>query len=151
VTLKYTDGEFTMLDKESADKLPNKTAEVPGTGGKYIVSLEMFHQLHCLNLLRKHNYPERYPNYRVFYPNGTRIPSAPVQQYHLDHCIDRLRQGVMCAGDLGTLFWTWDESREKYMINMQSTHSCRNFDKIREWALEKMLPGSEIDSSIITS
>jgi len=48
------DGAFTMLDKQSADQLPNKTVEIPGTG-KYIVSLELFHQLHCLvSILREY-------------------------------------------------------------------------------------------------
>lgn len=44
----YGGGGFMMIMKDAADKLPNKTAEVPGKPGEYIITLEVFHQLHCL-------------------------------------------------------------------------------------------------------
>jgi len=121
---------FSLIDEKSQAKLPNKSVEVPGTG-KYLVTLEMFHKLHCLNVLRMTNYPDRYPEYNLFNENGKRLM---MRQGHVDHCIDRLRQGVMCSGDTGTLYWTWIEDLQQYRINMSSTHSCRNYDKIRDWA-----------------
>lgn len=45
---QYLGAGFMMIDKLSAQKLPNATVEVPGTNGKYIITLEIFHQLHCL-------------------------------------------------------------------------------------------------------
>ncbi|KAI1317917.1 hypothetical protein F5Y16DRAFT_406501 [Xylariaceae sp. FL0255] len=144
----YGGAGFMMVNKETADKLPNKTAEVPGTGGKYIITLEMFHQLHCLNILRKHLYPDRFPEYRIFNDDGEKVP---LMQEHFEHCIDRLRQGVQCSGDTGTLYWTWRENTQVWGINMQSTHSCRNFEKIRDWAYSINTPPEEIDPIIFTS
>ena len=42
------DGGFTLINPSAAARLPNKTAKLPRTNGKHIVSLEVFHQLHCL-------------------------------------------------------------------------------------------------------
>ncbi len=38
----------------------NRSSEIPGEPGRYVVSLDVFHQLHCLNGLRKLVYPETY-------------------------------------------------------------------------------------------
>lgn len=44
---------------------------LPGTED-YLVELEVYHQLHCLNVLRKLLYPERYHLLeRVSWKNGT--------------------------------------------------------------------------------
>jgi len=39
---------LSQIDKESARQLPNKTAPIPGDEKRYIVGLDVFHQLHCL-------------------------------------------------------------------------------------------------------
>jgi hypothetical protein len=36
-----------------------------------MIQLEVFHNLHCLNMLRKSLYPEQYPEMVEYYPNGT--------------------------------------------------------------------------------
>lgn len=46
-----------------AAQLPNCTTRIPGDDNGYIVGLDVFHQLHCLNHLRKTLYPDRY---RIF-------------------------------------------------------------------------------------
>ena len=68
---------LSQIDKESARRLPNKTAPIPGDEEHYIVGLDVFHQLHCLvsilllhiarrapqksqNHIRKSLYPNRY-------------------------------------------------------------------------------------------
>ncbi len=43
-----------------AAKLPNKTTSIPGRPNEFVVELDVFHQLHCLNTLRKTFYPDRY-------------------------------------------------------------------------------------------
>jgi len=37
----------------------------------YIIELEVFHQLHCLNDIRKAFYPERYPGKWPYNEDGT--------------------------------------------------------------------------------
>ena len=50
----------TRVDKESADQLVNRTSEIPNDPGYYITALDVFHQMHCLNNLRKAVWPEYY-------------------------------------------------------------------------------------------
>ena len=50
----------TRIDKDSADQLVNRTSEVPDDPGYYITALDVFHQMHCLNNVRKAVWPEYY-------------------------------------------------------------------------------------------
>lgn len=50
----------------------------------------------------------------------------------------------MCAGNIGTVYHRWDPERKpkpRWMINMEVTYRCRNFDRIREWAVQNEVPG----------
>jgi hypothetical protein len=48
------------IPKESAAQLVNWTSPIPGDEGNYITMLDVFHQIHCLNIIRRSVYPERY-------------------------------------------------------------------------------------------
>lgn len=50
----------SKIPEEQARKLANETLTPPGTK-EYLIELDIFHQLHCLNDLRKAFYPDRYP------------------------------------------------------------------------------------------
>lgn len=39
---------MNRIPKSQAALLPNKTAPIPGDDGYYIITLDVFHQLHCL-------------------------------------------------------------------------------------------------------
>ena len=55
---------------------------------------------------------------------------------HLSHCLDALRQSLMCSVDITPLPWEWDpiDKRSKEVAEVQ--HTCRNFEKVKQWALE---------------
>ena len=42
------DTKATFVPSLAASRLPNRTVVVPGSDGDGIISLEVFHQLHCL-------------------------------------------------------------------------------------------------------
>jgi len=91
----YAGTARTLIDETVASKLPNKTVKLE-TGkhaGKYMVQLEVFHQLHCLvrlhaclsyfdlsnakqNGLRKSLYPDRFPDDSVTDADGKVIQAA---------------------------------------------------------------------------
>ncbi len=50
---------ITAIPADDAAKLQTETLQIPGSRD-YLVQLGVFHQLHCLNALRKALYPERY-------------------------------------------------------------------------------------------
>ncbi|KAK0652624.1 hypothetical protein B0T16DRAFT_505210 [Cercophora newfieldiana] len=89
------------------------------------VVLEDFHQLHCLNNLRKATWPDYYKE------------SSPqkddVTRHHLDHCIEILRIALMCFSDV-TPITTKFLSKTHAEPDFSTLHTCRNFDKIRDYA-----------------
>ncbi|KAF9523981.1 hypothetical protein CPB83DRAFT_949088, partial [Crepidotus variabilis] len=117
---------ISRTPKSSAAQLVNKTIPIPGD-----TDLEVFHQLHCLNMLRL----------LVFSHNATLHNSDdPLQGIvHLFHCIDSIRQSVMCSVDITPIPWQWgfEDKVARPVADIQ--HTCRNFDKVREWAKENHL------------
>ncbi|TEA14916.1 Cyclochlorotine biosynthesis protein O [Colletotrichum sidae] len=124
----------SMINRDQAAKLVNKTVPVPNAfgdyDGTYVVMLGVFHQLHCVNLLRKSLYKDK--------PWPT-DPDDPFSLMHLEHCIDALRQAVMCSADVTPHPWVWKDGQNREVADVM--HSCRNFDAIRDWAQLKSQAG----------
>ncbi|TFK37916.1 hypothetical protein BDQ12DRAFT_606952, partial [Crucibulum laeve] len=99
-------------------------------GGGVMASLEVFHQLHCVNMLRKYTYLEYYKSDPLFQskPHGIRL--------HLDHCIEMLRTVITCTGDVGVITYDWVKGNDSPSPNFNTMHQCRNFNKIQEWNIQ---------------
>lgn len=54
---------ISEIPYSAARQLPNATEWIPGSDNQYLVELDVFHQLHCLNSIRKTFFPERYPDF----------------------------------------------------------------------------------------
>ncbi|KAI9733819.1 MAG: hypothetical protein M1818_007086 [Claussenomyces sp. TS43310] len=129
---------ISRIDKMSAMQLPNHTAPIPGDSDHYIVGLDVFHQIHCLNNLRQLIWPERYQSLEQHVSD----PADHEEHInHLDHCVDSLRQSLMCHSDISTLWWEWIPSNQRTLAHADTTHTCRNFDKIWQWAVDHELTG----------
>ncbi|GLI82149.1 hypothetical protein PoHVEF18_010551 [Penicillium ochrochloron] len=96
-------------------------------GGGYMASDMYTHELHCLNFLRKATYPEYYNESHGF----TDLPH--VVRLHLDHCIELLRQFVVCQGDVGLYTFQWLEHYPTPYPKFSTWHQCRNTDSIEAW------------------
>ena len=51
---------ISHIDHSSAIQLPNATELIPGSDDQYIIQLQVSHLLHCLNLIRKTLYPDKF-------------------------------------------------------------------------------------------
>jgi hypothetical protein len=60
---------------------------------------------------------------------------------HLDHCVDSLRQAIMCSSDISTLFFDGSTRLHKNLVVAKTTHTCRNFEKIKKWAQARPVHG----------
>ena len=56
--------------------------------------------------------------------------------YHIAHCFDYLRQGILCAGDL-TLEGNNTARYPGVEVPWGTTHRCVNWKAAREWADER--------------
>ncbi|KAK7047091.1 hypothetical protein VNI00_006755 [Paramarasmius palmivorus] len=120
------------ISKHEADQLPLKTVRIPNDPSHYIVELDVFHQLHCLNIIRKALHRDYYQQLHVH--NGHTMESKQDEDEHIAHCIDHLRQSIMCASDVSTIVWQWIPERNRTMGRSGVPHTCRDFEKISEWA-----------------
>lgn len=55
------------------------------------------------------------------------------------HCLDLLRQSIMCSSDISVTVWQWVDRDGKAEQLGSVPHTCRNFEAIREWALERRM------------
>ena len=60
---------------------------------------------------------------------------------HIDHCIDSLRQAIMCQSDVSTLHFDWSARNHENLVVAKTTHTCRKFDSIRRWTMDKNIRG----------
>ncbi|OIW27028.1 hypothetical protein CONLIGDRAFT_647147 [Coniochaeta ligniaria NRRL 30616] len=103
-------------------------------GGGIMVEIEVFHQLHCLDFLRKIIYAD-------YYSRPENLPrtfevSDKMLFNHIDHCVDYLRQFIMCASDVTPVTSNWVLTHHSPHPDFNTMHKCRNFDKLLEWAEE---------------
>ncbi|KEQ93036.1 hypothetical protein AUEXF2481DRAFT_346840 [Aureobasidium subglaciale EXF-2481] len=107
----------------------NKTLPIPDDDSHYIVSLSVFHQLHCLNRLRL----------AIYGGVDWTDEDDSLGITHIDHCINALRQSLMCSADLTPLTWRRDLEDGVAKEVMEVVHTCRDFDAVIEWGRDRQL------------
>ncbi|KYK57931.1 hypothetical protein DCS_04944 [Drechmeria coniospora] len=107
----------------------------PELGG-IAANLEAFHQLHCLDMIRRYTYRNEYNNETI--PADIRHVGETDLRDHVDHCITTLRLAIMCTGDVTPILMERDPDNVMNVFpDMRTPHKCRRFDKIQEWFREK--------------
>ncbi|CCF34127.1 hypothetical protein CH063_01082 [Colletotrichum higginsianum] len=113
------------------------TASSPSSG--YVGGVEVFHHLHCLNMLRQYIWRDSYPENMM--PSLLKHNSPGVARNHTNHCIDTLRQALMCTGDV-TPYLVYKtkgssiKSEGPVREDFQASHKCRKFPKLLDWMME---------------
>ncbi|KAK3949208.1 hypothetical protein QBC32DRAFT_400402 [Pseudoneurospora amorphoporcata] len=126
-TIHFPQDKMAALNKTPASNYAHVSARY---GGDMMGFLDVFHQLHCLNLVRQYTYRDAYD-----YSNVTafRAPQEVVRG-HIDHCIETIRKAIMCTADVTPVVFLKDETRKggsKSDFNIKK--KCRDFERIREW------------------
>lgn len=109
---------------------------------KYFMGLGVYHALHCLNRVRKALHQDYYP----FEDH----PGEPPIKMHTGHCIEHLRQSLLCHADLTPLYGRLtDASGDKLAFaaaDLYETHTCRNFTRIHEWTRKRVTDFADQDA-----
>ncbi|EKG10358.1 hypothetical protein MPH_12550 [Macrophomina phaseolina MS6] len=118
----------------------------------YWIKLDVFHQLHCL-------VSSMFPRRVQVFPTNIQTPlmqnalrmsvwsdyytdeyyAAILEKDHLAHCVDSLRQSIMCHSDITPLVLQWDDEMQKSRHRANMPHTCRDFGKIRDWAMNRAI------------
>ena len=108
---------------------------------------DVLHNLHCLNAVRKHLDSS-------YYGRSMELPQE-YQRMHMDHCLDMLRQSIMCHADLTPVtlkpFWDGGEEGPKkrvfYLGQTEREHTCRRWEDVRAWVERRGDGGKAMDFS----
>ncbi|KAF2636959.1 hypothetical protein P280DRAFT_361180, partial [Massarina eburnea CBS 473.64] len=96
----------------------------------YVASTNAYHELHCIvsNLLTTSLLP-------LHYPNATAAEEDNLKG-HIDHCLEVLREGVMCSRDTSIVSFYY---RSKPGSRSKSRRTCVNWEKLEIWSLYHMV------------
>ncbi|USW58676.1 Putative mycotoxin biosynthesis protein UstYa [Septoria linicola] len=124
-------GEFpSMTDEEASDFLP-ELKRIPMTD-LYHFEPDVTHTLHCLNAVRMEVSKTLYNSTAAHkHHSSAKLPTG-WDAAHMEHCMDRLRQSVMCSADLTpSPLYYW----EGFNIALGRTgkRTCRKWEPIRAW------------------
>jgi hypothetical protein len=141
--ISYDIGDQVITDEELeiiGMPMTHLRAKHPKTGVEgYRVGLEVFHQLHCINLLRQVTYKDHY----VELGNGNFAGGDEELQMHTDHCLEILRMNVQCNADVGVFTFYLMDGDPLPWPELNSYHQCRNFNAVRDWALDNSVGNME--------
>ncbi|KAH8814874.1 hypothetical protein F5884DRAFT_851384 [Xylogone sp. PMI_703] len=144
--LSLYDFGITGISSKEAANLEDPTVKIPHNDS-YAISLEVFHQLHCLDHLRKARYPDKYPDLWKYNPDHT-VDHNTFLEYHwgkYNHCLDLLRQTLMCHADITPVPFYHKARDDSIHPLPRTTHMCRDYSKIQEWAASRQHRG--VDTS----
>ncbi|KAH8660330.1 hypothetical protein BX600DRAFT_513944 [Xylariales sp. PMI_506] len=96
----------------------------------YAATLDIYHQLHCLNQLRWIAYGSYY-NRSMLDPH-----EEGFREVHINHCVDMLAQTIQCTGNLNLITMHWTETKSFPFPDMSINHKCVDFDALTEWRKE---------------
>ncbi|KAJ7462819.1 hypothetical protein B0H11DRAFT_1815975 [Mycena galericulata] len=117
---------YSKIPRIQAIRLVNTTYPILGDNpATYMLALDVFHELHCLDEIRKAMYPDYYPH-----------SAEGIHTSHMRHCLSSLRQSIMCASDISTVVWQWSEKSQAAKERSDILHTCRDFAKIQQWGRE---------------
>ncbi|KAF2971374.1 hypothetical protein GQX73_g2238 [Xylaria multiplex] len=117
-------GYLEVKHPEEYSNLPTKLAIFED---QFVVTTSMTHQLHCLYAIAE--------AYSALTSDTTRVPKET--PWHLTHCFDYIRQGIMCCGDVAlegeqTTFPEGFEGSDGW----DAKHVCKDYDQILEYLNE---------------
>lgn len=99
----------------------------------YAASWDVYHQLHCLNSLRKMAYSNYY---NLTHPRA-HPDKANKHEIHLNHCVDMLMQALQCSGNVNLITLRWIETQDYPFPDFSINRQCVDFQAMTEWRKEK--------------
>ncbi|KAI0908128.1 hypothetical protein F4823DRAFT_600618 [Ustulina deusta] len=99
----------------------------------YMGQLDIVHQLHCLNALRK----------RAFAAAWNPKAEADAREQpewrwiHLQHCVSILLENLMCHGDTELLTMNWIKEADYPFPDFSIKKQCRDFETLLDWQAER--------------
>lgn len=124
-------GEFPVMTDEEAAPYEPELKRIPMTD-EFHFEPDVTHTLHCLNALRQEVSKTLY-NATTGHSHGGAVGLPEGWAItHMEHCMDRIRQSVMCHADLTpSPLYYWPGF--SIALGKTGEHTCRKWEPIRKW------------------
>jgi hypothetical protein len=124
--ISATEEDLVLINRSHSLKTASKFPEV--AGGGYVAMTMGTHQLHCLFWLWR-------DHHRPYFPEMLKNKEAIPEMYerHFEHCIDFIRQSIMCNFDMGLLTFDWVLDHPNPVPNTNSMHKCVDWGAADTW------------------
>jgi len=139
-------------------KLAGNVTSVKHKDGGYLGGLGVSHSLHCLvrhtlaplPLFRQTHYHnisthksfvqkriKQYLYKDYYFPDHDKVDWAEIWM-HVDHCLESLRQEVLCNADTSVYALEWTpHSSLRPSVRVPQAHVCVDWDHLHEWMKER--------------
>ncbi|KAK3380986.1 hypothetical protein B0H63DRAFT_523720 [Podospora didyma] len=114
---------------------PTSVRLPPEGGGGYLAYLASHHHLHCLYLLHQSLHSEYFATRSVVWD----MP-AHLRLSHWDHCVEELRQYIICNADSTAVTHDWVEGLSQPAPNQGNPRLCANWEAHFQWQLDRQAP-----------
>ncbi|KAI0910066.1 hypothetical protein F4824DRAFT_458529 [Ustulina deusta] len=121
--------EGTLIRISEHELKQSGSDSIPLKDGGYAAGLGVGHNLHCVKKIKQFLYREH------FYPNlSDNKDEFDYVQSHADHCLDFLRQAMLCHLDYSLYTLYWGERRQDIPTHrIPDGQKCINWDKLHSW------------------
>ncbi|KAK5625194.1 hypothetical protein RRF57_000910 [Xylaria bambusicola] len=138
----WADLMFGLNVRVTADEVEslgfNTTDRLRVNGGDYFGVVGVYHQIHCLNSIRMMLY---WDYYKIRFANST--DSELFTLGHTAHCIDTLRQWLMCHGGVEIHLANWVDTPAERELDGATSTTCLKWDSLAAWTRPRTLvPGT---------
>ncbi|KAL6721252.1 hypothetical protein ACLMJK_000354 [Lecanora helva] len=131
-------GSMHIRISKSELKHDNQESVILTEGGGYLGWLGVFHELHCIRMLREWHY-------RDYYHPDTLPEEEDHLESHIDHCFEMLRQSAVCHADASLTTFKWHPQKSRPMFNAsESIHMCANWDLLMDSISDRVVAEDEI-------
>ncbi|KAA8651038.1 oxidase ustYa family protein [Aspergillus tanneri] len=95
----------------------------------------------CLNMMRQAMHQDYYNNPEFPEQRAPVFTDRPFTvKMHLQHCVEILRQNIMCNADVGIIPHEWVTQTPDPFANFNTWHKCRDLKSVEKWIHEHEIP-----------
>ncbi|KAH7390059.1 hypothetical protein BKA64DRAFT_757038 [Cadophora sp. MPI-SDFR-AT-0126] len=128
--MRYANIRVPESEIRRLDRMENSVRFTDGSG--YFGQMTVFHHLHCIKRIHK------FLNVEHYWPNAT-AEELFLLRAHNFHCLDTLRQAIMCHGDTSLITFKWGTKQPVPSANWSTPHTCRSWEALEEWNKERFV------------
>ncbi|KXJ86420.1 hypothetical protein Micbo1qcDRAFT_140322 [Microdochium bolleyi] len=132
-------GRYVLITEEEAKSTwgDNIADYFDHQRGGYVAGFDVFHTLHCLNNIRKALDPLHYPAGHAHNHSAAARGNPANDALHQDHCLEQLRQYIMCSGDMTPLPTKFYPGLGRNYVDSDVEHTCRDFNALHDWVMNR--------------